>query len=155
MKKKEKVLPEEEEKEMLAEEEIPVSEAPETEAEPGEAPDAAPKTARSEEAMREDVALFHELFPEVTAKMIPKEVWEKVEQGESLAASFALYKVMQERENERIRKINEENAASAPPRIRHDGAEGEYFSPEMVKQMSQAEVRKNYNQILKSMDQWN
>ena len=154
MKKKDKILPEEEEKELLAAEETPAGTAPE-ETEPSEPETAAPQPARSEDAMREDVALFHELFPEVTAKMIPKEVWEKVEKGESLAASFALHRMMQEREDERIRKINEENAASAPPRIRHDGADGAYFSPEMVKQMSQAEVRKNYNQILKSMDQWN
>ncbi len=111
--------------------------------------------APDEEKVREDVELFHTLFPEAGAKDVPKEVWEKVEAGQSLAASFALYTLMCERENERIRRVNEENAASAPPRIRSDGADGTFFSPEAVKKMTREEVRKNYKEILKSMDHWN
>ena len=103
---------------------------------PVAAPDAEPENAPDEDRVREDVTLFHTLFPDVNAKDVPQEVWDKVEAGESLAASFALYTLMQERESERIRRVNAENAASAPPRIRHDGTDGVYFSPEAVKSMS-------------------
>ena len=134
--------------------ETPEKAAPEAEEQAPEAEEQAPDAA-DEDALREDVELFHSLFPEVGAKDVPREVWDKVEKGQSLAASYALYVLMKEKEDERIRKVNEENAASAPPRIRHDGADGSFYSPEAVKKMSQAEVRKNYKDILRSMDQWN
>lgn len=105
--------------------------------------------------MEEDVTLFRELFPEVTAKSIPKEVWDRVETGETLSASYALYALKKQKEEERIREINEKNAKIAPPRIRHDGAEYDYFSPEAVQKMSRGEIRQNYRAILASMDQWN
>lgn len=108
-----------------------------------------------EEKMEADIALFHELFPDVKGDQIPAEVWESVEGGESLASAYALYTIRQMRQEERIRKVNEENEKKAPPRIRHDGSQGEYFSPEAVKAMSRGEVRKHYDAILRSMENWN
>lgn len=105
--------------------------------------------------MEEDINLFHSLFPHVQADKIPKEVWDRVEQGESLAASFALYTVQEARRKEEIEKVNEKNEKMAPPRIRHDGAESEYFSPEAVKAMSPKEIKKHYDAILQSMEKWN
>jgi len=162
MKKIKTKIPEEAEE---TKEALPAEPEAEKEA-PGEAKEALPPEAEQEkpaspenegdeEGMREDVALFRELFPEVKAKEIPAEVWERVEKGESLAASFALYRLQQEKREAHIKKVNEENEASAPPRIRHDGTDGSFFTPEMVKNMTAEEVRKNYKQILKSMDQWN
>ena len=108
-----------------------------------------------EEKMEADITLFHELFPDVKGDQIPAEVWESVEGGESLAAAYALYTIRQMRQEERIRKVNEENEKKAPPRIRHDGGQGEYFSPEAVKAMSRSEVRKHYDAILRSMESCN
>lgn len=105
--------------------------------------------------MKEDISLFHSLFPDVDADEIPQEVWQKVEKGESLSASFALYFLMQKKEEEHIQKINEENEKKAPPKIKSDGAESDYFSPEAVKSMSRSEIKKNYNKILSSMEKWN
>ena len=143
-------LPEEKEQAPLlpGEEDLP-------EAAEGEEEMTAEEAAEDSRRMREDIALFRRVFPDVTSQEIPQEVWERVEQGESLAASFALYTVQKEKEEARIRKVNAENEASAPPRIRHDGLDGDFFTPEMVKKMTPGEVRKNYKQILKSMDQWN
>ncbi|MBQ4037848.1 MAG: hypothetical protein IJC84_06980 [Clostridia bacterium] len=104
--------------------------------------------------MEEDVALFHELFPALSAEDIPEEVWREVEAGESLAKSYALYAVKEYREQERVRAVNEENAKKAPPAVRHDGGDGDYFSPEAVKGMSPAQVKKHYQAILTSMDSW-
>lgn len=103
----------------------------------------------------EDVALFHDLFPDVKADDIPQEVWDRVESGESLAAAFSLYRMQQQKEEERIAKVNRENEEKAPPKIRHDGKEFTYFSPEAVKAMTQSEIKKNYDAILASMEKWN
>ncbi len=105
--------------------------------------------------MEEDIALFHSLFPDVKAEEIPLSVWQRVEKGESLAAAFALFTVMKMREEETIRAVNEANEKKAMPRIRHDGTEAEYFSPEAVKSMTRSEIKKHYNAILRSMEQWN
>ena len=104
--------------------------------------------------MTEDVALFHELFPELSAEDIPDEVWAEVEAGESLAKSYALYAVKEYREQERVRRVNEENEKKAPPAVTRDGGDNDYFSPEAVKSMSPREVKKNYETILASMEHW-
>ncbi len=114
------------------------------------------ENARSdEEKMEEDIALFHELFPELTGKEIPDEVWARVEAGESLAAAFCLYTVKKMKEDEKIRKVNESNEKKAPPRVRQDESSSEYFSPEAVKAMSRSEIKKHYDAILRSMESWN
>ncbi len=146
-KKKEKALTEE--KEFLEEGAAAKSED-EAEKKEDEPRDEADET----EKMKEDIALFHRLFPEVKAKDIPEEVWERVEAGESLAASFALSFVRKIKEEEHIKTVNDANEKKAPPRIRHDGAEYDYFSPEAVKSMSRSEIKKNYDAILASMEKW-
>ncbi len=105
--------------------------------------------------MEEDIELFRQLFPEVKGEDIPQEVWDRVEQGESLAASYALFAVKKYREEERFKSINEANGKKAPPPIDGTGSEEDYFSPEAVKNMSRSEIRKNYNKILSSMEKWN
>ena len=147
-KKKEKALTEE--KELSEERASAVSE------DEAEEKGAEPEKEKGDETekMKEDIALFHRLFPEVKAKDIPEEVWERVEAGESLAASFALHFVQKMKEEEHIKSVNAANEKKAPPRIRHDGAEYDYFSPEAVKSMSRNEIKKNYDAILASMEKW-
>ncbi len=106
------------------------------------------------EGVKEDVALFQTLFPEVKADQIPSEVWEAVEAGERLSAAYALYSLKQQKEKEAVQKVNEENAKKAPPMLHHDDSEGEYFSPEAVKAMSAKEIKKHYRAIMDSMESW-
>lgn len=113
------------------------------------------KGTSDEEKMEEDIALFHKLFPEITGDQIPDEVWARVEEGESLAAAFSLYTVKKMKEDEKIQKVNENNEKKAPPRVRHDASQSEYFSPEAVKAMSRSEIKKHYDAILRSMESWN
>lgn len=113
------------------------------------------KTEASADRMEEDIALFRTLFPEVKGEEIPQEVWDRVEGGESLAASYALFAVKQYREEQRVSRINEENGKKAPPPVEGGSAEGDYFSPEAVKNMSRSEIRKHYDKILSSMEKWN
>lgn len=126
-----------------------------TAAEVAEKPQEAEAPPSAEERMRADIALLKELFPALTAKDIPDEVWEKVQAGESLAASYALYFIQSIKEKERIEKRNDENSKKAVPRVKSDQLSEPYYSPETVKGMSPAQVRKNYDAILKSMDSWN
>ena len=116
-------------------------------------PEAAP--AKDAEGLAEDVAAFHALFPDVTAGQIPGEVWEQVEAGGTLTAAYAVHFVKALRDRERIDRLNAENEKAAPPPVRHDGKEESYFSPEAVRAMSRDEVRKHYQEILRSMDHWN
>ena len=105
--------------------------------------------------MEEDIELFRTLFPDVKGEQIPQEVWDRVEAGESLSAAYALFAVKQYREEEKVSRINEENGKKAPPPIEGGSTEGDYFSPEAVKNMSRSEIRKNYDKILSSMEKWN
>ena len=111
--------------------------------------------SQAEQDMEEDIALFHELFPDVKAENVPDSVWARVEKGESLAASYALYHFLEEKKKSHIQKVNAENEKKAAPKIRRDGGENDYFSPEAVKAMSRAEIKKNYHAILNSMEKWN
>ena len=78
------------------------------------AEESAEETVSPQQLMEEDIDLFRTLFPEVKGEDIPQEVWDRVEQGESLAASYALFAVKKYREEERIGRINEENQKKAP-----------------------------------------
>jgi len=112
------------------------------------------KEASCEKSPEEDVALFHSLFPQVKGEDIPEEVWEAVENGESLSAAWALYTICREREQEQIEKKNRENEEKAPPQLRAEGEEEDYFSPDAVRSMNRKEIQKNYRAILNSMEKW-
>ena len=162
--KKKQEIPEEirEEAEAAADSGQPTAESTETaeiadaaEAKPDAEEKDAAETGAGSEKLAEDVAAFHALFPDVKAEEIPGSVWEQVEAGESLTASYAVHFVAALRDKERIERLNAENEKAAPPPVRHDGKEESYFSPEAVRAMSRDEVRKHYQEILRSMDHWN
>ncbi|MBP3686040.1 MAG: hypothetical protein J6J21_03315 [Clostridia bacterium] len=114
-----------------------------------------PETVSEEERIVADIETLRALFPELTPEQIPEEVWKKVSEGESLAASYALFYLKEQKEKERIEIHNRENEEKALGKIRQDKDSEEYYSPETVRKMSQKEVRKNYDAILRSMDRWN
>lgn len=114
-----------------------------------------PETVSEEERIVADIETLRALFPELTPEQIPEEVWKKVSEGESLAASYALFYLKEQKEKERIETHNRENEEKALGKIRQDKDSEEYYSPETVRKMSQKEVRKNYDAILRSMDRWN
>ena len=93
------------------------------------------------------------LFPEITAEDIPDEVFESCDNGKGLAAQYALYFVKKQKEKEETAKTNEENERSAPPEIKNADEEV-FFTPDMVKSMSDSEIKRNYKAIMKSMEKW-
>ncbi len=97
---------------------------------------------------------FKSLFPEMSVSDLPDSVRESVRAGIPLCAACALY------ERRRAAALAEAERANAENRERSfalhsDGGNGSYFTPDEVKEMSSAEVRKNYKRIIESMNHWN
>lgn len=101
-----------------------------------------------------DISEFYRLFPEGKLDQLPEEVRADVRSGIPLTASYALYEKRLEAERERIEAINRKNAARSSGSVGKNTSK-EYFSPDEVRAMSQAEVRENYNKIIESMKKWN
>lgn len=95
---------------------------------------------------------FQTLYPNTPISSLPDNVWSDVKQGIPLAAAYALA--------ERRRAYTESLAAATNQKNgqRSSGAmestESDYFSPNEVRAMSQAEVRANYQKIMRSMQKW-
>lgn len=103
--------------------------------------------------MASELGEFHALFPEVNTAAIPESIWEQVKNGIPLAASYALYEKKCALRREHAEKINLRNAKKTPGSAGKHTA-SEYFTSDEVRQMSQAEVRSNYQKILESMKTW-
>ncbi len=101
-----------------------------------------------------EIKLLKDLFPKLDIDEIPDEIWEACENGKGIAAQYALYFIKKLKHEAKAQNVNEKNSKSAPPRVVHDGGGEMFFTPEMVKRMSQNEVRKNYSAIMKSMEKW-
>ena len=104
------------------------------------------------ERLGAEYAEFYELYPRVALSELPDSVWETVRRGVPLAAAYALEERKRARTAEVAREQNERNRArsSGSP----DRAIAGEFSAAEVRAMSPAEVRKNYRQILLSMQNW-
>lgn len=104
------------------------------------------------ERVGNECAEFYELFPTVSPASLPDGVWKDVGRGIPLAAAYAVA--------ERRRAVTEEVAkkSNAENRQRSAGAltttEEGFFSPAEVRAMSRDEVRKNYQNIMYSMQKW-
>lgn len=118
--------------------------------------DSAPADPGEEEIARlkNDVALLLELFPKLKADAVPQEVWDRVREGDSLSAAYCLWLVKTVKEKKRIGEVNEKNRAASLPKLDTGSDEG-FFTREAVKRMSQEQIRKNLDSILRSMDSWN
>lgn len=110
------------------------------------------KTAEAEKVAAQ-IGDFYSAFPDVQLKSVPDDVWESVRNGNSLAASYALYMHKTSQNNARIKEQNEKNAFRSAGHIGNSAA-GEYFTPDEVKKMSRSEVRANYSKIVESMKKW-
>ena len=104
--------------------------------------------------MNTELAEFSEYFPETDIRSIPDEVWEKVKNGSSLAATYALYTRKIERAKKKIGDFNEKNRRMSAGSLM--SGEGEkYYSPSEVRKMTPSQVKSNYDDIIASMKHWN
>ena len=106
--------------------------------------------------LREDVAAFRELFPEVKPEDIPEEVWAEVSEGMDLKHAYALYALTGKQSGGHAEQVNRENASRAEGAVAaaNDGSTEPSFTPEQVEKMSAKDVAKNYKSILQSFKNW-
>ncbi len=95
-------------------------------------------------------------------KEVPEEAKNEAEENEALIKSLEkenellrkkLDDALAELEKIKVEQINKGNAEHSAGDI--SGSRELYFSPEAVKNMSQAEIRNNYTKIIESMKHWN
>jgi len=94
---------------------------------------------------------FNELFPSESFDAIPDEVHEKAKEYNSLLAAYALYHRRKEIERQRAESIKKENLMRTAGNITHDGGNDGTYSLEEIARMSPQEIKRNYNQIIKSL----
>ena len=104
------------------------------------------------ERMGAECEEFRALYPDSTLESIPDEVWGSVKKGIPLAAAYALAQRRAQRTEELARRRNLENSLRSPGAVK-DSSSG-CFTPDEVRAMSPAEVRKNYQSIMLSMQKW-
>lgn len=100
-----------------------------------------------------ELKVLMSIFPELNADDIPDEVFAACDNGRGLAAQYALVYLQKQKEKEETRKTNEKNSKTAPPDI-SGGDEDTFFTPDMVRGMSDKDVRRHYKAIMKSMEKW-
>jgi hypothetical protein len=109
---------------------------------------------RAHSRMNTELKEFSEYFPDTELTSIPDEIWERVKNGASLAATYALFLRKSEREQKKIGDFNEKNRRmSAGSLMKGEGER--YYSPAEVKKMTPAQVKSNYDDIIASMKHWN
>lgn len=104
--------------------------------------------------MREELEEFYEYFPSVDPKSVPDDVWEKVKGGASLAATYSLFERKRARDEQKALEHNQKMRKMSAGSIESRGAES-YFSPDEVKKMTPAQVKRHYDDIVESMRHWN
>ena len=109
---------------------------------------------RAKARMDEELSSFAQYFPEVRASEIPTEVWDSVKNGNSLSGAYALYLRRADLERKRIADFNEKNRKMSSGTI-IAGQDEKYFSPSEVKKMTPAQVKANYDDIIRSLRHWN
>ena len=108
----------------------------------------------AEAKRREEFAEFRAMFPDVDLATVPNEVWEGVRQGRALLDSYLRWHTGNEQMRARAGAANERNAAAASPAPVGNPVNPKHYTREEVAKMSPAEVRKNYDTIMKSMPLW-
>lgn len=100
-----------------------------------------------------EYAEFKELYPNVDVDELDPEVNEMVNNGVPLAAAYALYEKKQEKRNSAAAAHNKTTKNEGFGSLGKN-TENEFFTPDEVRAMTRADVRKNYQRILRSMENW-
>lgn len=96
---------------------------------------------------------FCSLFPETAPTAIPDEVWAQVKAGIPLSAAYALHERRAQKDREAVTAAQARGKAQSSGALEGNGGEMPY-TPDEVRAMSPAEVRRNYTAIVASMKRW-
>ena len=95
---------------------------------------------------------FSQLYPNTPLESLPDSVWSDVRRGIPIAAAYALAERRKLCDRQLADQINAQNQMRSAGSL--NGTQDNYFSPAEVREMSPAEVRKNYQKIMQSMPKW-
>ena len=110
------------------------------------------KRAETDRKIKE-YAEFRELFPRVDPAELDPQVLESVENGVPLCAAYALYEKRMAAKNAAAMAHNKATKRDGFGSVGR-GSEGDFYSPDEVRAMTQSEVKQNYQKILRSMKNW-
>lgn len=110
---------------------------------------------REKEKVSKELDRLWEMFPDVTLENAPDELWELVENGETLLGAYCILMARKGIEEQKAREKNRENALKTPPAVKGGAEKKEYFTRDQVSEMDRNQVRKNYDAIMDSMKYWN
>ena len=96
---------------------------------------------------------FKELFPNADTSELAPEVLAMVESGVPLCAAYALYEKRLCARNAAAETHNKATKQRAFGSVGL-GSDEEFYTPDEVRAMTQSEVKKNYQKILRSMKNW-
>ena len=155
-KKEEKLLPKEAEEPKAPEEALPDAEENELEKlrkENKALSEELEQRKKLSERLEEEISEFSEMFPQIPLSEVPDEIWAEVKKGLPLSAAFARHEKKRTQNEARVKEVNENARERSSGAM--SGAEDYYYTPDEVKRMSSAEVKKNYSHIISSMKHWN
>lgn len=106
------------------------------------------------ERLEREISEFSDIFPETALSEIPDDVWTEVKSGLPLSAAYARHERKRTMGERKIAQANTvaRDLSSGP--IKNGGGDY-YYTPDEVRKMSAAEVKKNYSHIINSMKHWN
>ena len=96
---------------------------------------------------------FKELFPHADMSELSPEVLAMVDGGVPLCAAYALYEKRLSAKNAAVAAHNNATRQGGFGSVGR-GAEEEFYTPDEVRAMTQSEVKRNYQKILRSMKNW-
>ena len=96
---------------------------------------------------------FKKLYPDVNENDLDPEVTDMVNGGVPLAAAYALYEKKQAQRNAEAVAHNKATKSGGFGSLGRN-SDNEFYTPDEVRAMTRADVRKNYQQILRSMENW-
>ena len=108
---------------------------------------------KEQDTILSELGEFNRLFPNISARSLPREVWSRVESGLPLSAAYALYAREEDLRREHAGEINKRNLSLSAGGLGKE-VSCEYFSPDEVRKMTRKEVHDNYQKIKNSMKFW-
>lgn len=113
------------------------------------------KENEQKEKVSKELDRLWAMFPDVTLEDAPDELWELIENGESLLGAYCILLAKENLESRKADAKNRENSMKTPPAVNNGSEKKEYFTREQVAKMNRDQVRKNYDRIVDSMKHWN
>lgn len=111
------------------------------------------KKDEADQAAKNEIMRFRELFPDTKPEDIPETVWDEVADGTSLTHAYALFLLSEKMSGEYAESVNNDNASRAASKEGDNETEPS-FTPEAVEKMSPKDVSRNYKGILRSLSKW-